>query len=189
MLSRRFTSSPNSESPNASAYMNDFLIFGLSVALSLLAWGFICYSYVWPRVKGSRLAEAVRPLIYLNLFRFVGLSFIVPGVAAPSLPHEFAAPGAYGDLIAVVLGWVALGLLNGPAAVPALWVFNIWGAGDLLFAFYKGLFDPQFHPSSLGATFYIPTVLVPLLLCVHFIIFAKLLQRAGGAVPLGQTRG
>ena len=86
------------------------------------------------------------------------------------------APGAFGDLFAVVLAWVALILLRRPAGYAALWLFNLWGAGDLLFAFYQGLFDADFHPSALGATFYIPTVYVPLLLCVHFMLFALLLR-------------
>jgi len=92
------------------------------------------------------------------------------------LPRAFAAPGAFGDLFAVVLAWVALILLRRPAGYAALWLFNLWGAGDLLFAFYQGLFDEDFHPSALGATFYIPTVYVPLLLCVHFMLFALLLR-------------
>jgi len=92
------------------------------------------------------------------------------------LPRAFAAPGAFGDLFAVVLAWVALILLRRPAGYAALWLFNLWGAGDLLFAFYQGLFDADFHPSALGATFYIPTVYVPLLLCVHFMLFALLLR-------------
>ena len=71
---------------------------------------------------------------------------------------------------------VALMLLRRPAGYAALWLFNLWGAGDLLFAFYQGLFDEDFHPSALGATFYIPTVYVPLLLCVHFMLFALVLR-------------
>ena len=34
----------------------------------------------------------------LHSFRFVGLSFLIPGVVSPDLPVAFAAPAAYGDL-------------------------------------------------------------------------------------------
>jgi hypothetical protein len=68
----------------------------------LLQWG-VCYSYMWPRVKVYPISEAARPLLYLNLFRFAGASFLIPGVPGPGLQREFAAPGAYGDLIAVAL--------------------------------------------------------------------------------------
>jgi hypothetical protein len=157
--------------------MNDFMLFGISVALSFLAWGAVCYSYIWPRLKAYPIAEAATPLLYLNLFRFVGASFLIPGVAGSTLPRAFAAPGAYGDLIAVALAWVSLILLRGRAGTAALWAFNIWGAGDLLLAFYQGIFDPTFHPSSLGATFYIPTVYVPLLMLTHVMMFLMLLRR------------
>jgi len=126
--------------------MTDLMIFGISVAFSFVAWGAVCSRYIWPFVRSR------------------------------SLPRAFAAPGAFGDLFAVVLAWVALILLRRPAGYAALWLFNLWGAGDLLFAFYQGLFYEDFHPSALGATFYIPTVYVPLLLCVHFMLFALLLR-------------
>jgi hypothetical protein len=156
--------------------MNEFVLFGISVALSFLAWGAVCYTYIWPRLNAYPISEAARPLLYLNLFRFAGASFLIPGVTGSGLPRDFAAPGAYGDLIAVILAWAALALRRGVAGNAALWVFNLWGTGDLLFAFYMGLFDPDFHPADLGATFYIPTVYVPLLLCAHFMIFVLLLR-------------
>jgi hypothetical protein len=158
--------------------MNEFTIFGLSVALSFLAWTFVCYNYVWARLQTLAPSEAVRPLLVLHLFRFVGASFLVSGVTGSNLPRAFAAPGAYGDLIAVCLAWAAIALGRGPLALTALWIFNLWGTGDLLLAFYQGLFDPDFHPSSLGATFYIPTVYVPLLMCTHVMIFVILLRRS-----------
>jgi hypothetical protein len=42
------------------------------------------------------------------MFRFVGLSFLVPGVMSPALSTSFAAPAAYGDQIAAVLAIVAI---------------------------------------------------------------------------------
>ena len=156
--------------------MEEFVIFGLSVALGLAAWSFVCATYVWPWVRGRPFAEAVRPLLMLHLFRFVGASFLIPGVAGSALSRDFAVPGAYGDVLSVLLAWLALALLRYAAGTIALWVFNVWGTLDLLFAFYKGAFGPGFHPSDLGATFYIPTVYVPLLLCAHAMLFTVLLK-------------
>ena len=46
-------------------------------------------------------------------FRFIGLSFLVPGVVSPSLPAGFAIPAAYGDFIAGILAIVAtIALVN-----------------------------------------------------------------------------
>ncbi|KAA0069976.1 hypothetical protein [Tardiphaga sp. P9-11] len=156
--------------------MAEFILFGLSVTLSLAAWGAVCRRYIWPRIRGEGLSDACSPLLYFHLFRFVGASFLIPGVAGPGLPHAFAAPGAYGDLIAVALAWIALALLRTNVSVAALWIFNVWGAIDLLYAFYGGIFDPAFHPAALGATFYIPTVGVPFLMCTHVMMFMLLVK-------------
>jgi hypothetical protein len=104
--------------------------------------------------------------------RFIGLSFLVTGVVSPELPAAFAASAAYGDLIAGVLAIVATVALARRAswATGAVWVFNVWGAADLLFAFYQGA-RAQLQPGALGSAFYLITAIVPLLLTSHFLIF------------------
>ena len=82
-----------------------------------------------------------------------------------------------GDFIAGIFAVVATVALVHMAvwAFAALWVFNIWGAADLLFAFYKGQ-RVNLEPCSLGAGFYIVTAVVPPLLVSHALIFMLLLQ-------------
>jgi hypothetical protein len=106
-----------------------------------------------------------------------GLSFLVPGVVSPSLPKAWALPAGYGDLVAGLLAVIATTALARMAAwaVVAAWVFNIWGAADLLLAFYQGA-RIRLQPGSLGAGFYIVTALVPPLLVSHALVFALLLH-------------
>ena len=33
-------------------------------------------------------------------------------------------------------------------AIALVWLFNVWGTTDLLFAYYQGLFGVQFNPSD-----------------------------------------
>jgi len=112
--------------------------------------------------------------------RFIGLSFLLPGVVSSSLPREWAAPAAYGDLVAGLLAMIATtALATGSAwATAAVWVFNVVGAGDLLYAFYKGA-RIQLEPGALGAAYYIVTAIVPVLLASHVLIFALLLRHGG----------
>jgi hypothetical protein len=152
------------------------LLFGLSIACSFLAWGVLCASYLWPRVRDLPLQRAARPILFLHVFRFVGLAFLIPGVAGPTLPSAFAMPAAFGDLTAAALAWLAIALCGRPGFVVALWVFNTWGTLDLLLAFYNGLARARIEPGMLGAAYFIPTVLVPLLLCTHVVIFALLIK-------------
>jgi len=102
----------------------------------------------------------------------------VPGVVSPSLSSDFAAPAAYGDLVAAILAVLATLALQARAswAIAIVWVFNVWGALDLLNAIYNGQIGVRIAPGSLGAAFYIPTVIVPALLITHGLIFWILLR-------------
>ena len=51
------------------------------------------------------------------------------------------------------------------------WGFNIVGTADLLFTLSHADAVPD-----LGATWYIPTFLVPLLLVTHFMMFMRLIR-------------
>ncbi len=73
------------------ALMTPQAIFGISVLLCLVVWGLIGAQYFWPALRGRPRAEALRPLLLLHAFRFVGLAFLVPGVVSPDLPDGFAA--------------------------------------------------------------------------------------------------
>src|SRR5262249_12589721 len=116
-------------------------LFGLGVLMNFVASGIVAALYIWPRLKAMRREDALLPLVVPHMFGFVGLSFLVPGVVSPSLSAAFAAPAAYGDLVAAVLAVVAALALAARAswATAAVWLFNIWGTADLLHAFYQGL--------------------------------------------------
>jgi len=155
--------------------------FGTGVALSFLVWGIIAARYVWPVLRGQARAQALRPLLLLHSFRFIGLAFLVPGVVSPDLPGAFARPAAYGDLVAAVLALLALAGLQSRLGIVLVWVFNLWGSADLLYAFYQGLIGVRFKVGQLGAAYFIPTVVVPLLLITHGLVFRLLLQGDGVA--------
>lgn len=156
-------------------------LFGVSVAFSLMAWGILAARYLWPALRNLPRAQALQPLLLLHCFRFVGLAFLVPGVVSPDLPSAFARPAAYGDLVAAVLALLALVALRSPPGIGLVWVFNLWGSADLLHAFYQGRVGVGFEPGQLGAAYFIPTVVVPLLLVTHVLVFRLLLER-GDAV-------
>src|SRR5262245_14367621 len=152
------------------------LLFAISIVFSFVAWSIVAVEFIWPRLRAQPRIQALRPLLILHSFRFVSLAFLVPGVVSPDLPAAFAQSAAYGDMVAAVLALIALAALNSRAGLPLVWVFNIWGTADLLFAFYQGN-QSGFLPGQLGATFFIPTFVVPLLLVTHGLVFRILLQR------------
>ena len=113
---------------------------------------------------------------------------MVPGVVAPELPAAFARPAAYGDLIAAVLALFALAGLESRLGIGLVWVFNLWGSVDLFYAFYQGLIGVGIEPGQLGAAYFIPTIVVPLLLITHAIVFRLLLEGDGGAASRDSQR-
>src|SRR5580692_11747768 len=157
------------------------LCFFLSIAFGFIAWGIVAKRYIWPNLRHRPQAEALRPLLILHSFRFIGLAFLVPGVVSADLPSAFAHSAAYGDIIAAILALLALISLPSASGVVIAWSFNLWGTADLFNAFYQanhaGLMAGQ-----LGATYFIPTFIVPLLLITHGLGFRILLQHQKASV-------
>jgi hypothetical protein len=154
------------------------LYFFVSIAFSFIAWAIVTSRYIWPELRLRPRAEALEPLLILHSFRFEGLAFLVPGVVSSDLPPAFAHSAGYGDMIAAALALLSLLSLRHKVGIVVVWIFNIWGTADLLNAFYQanhaGLLAGQ-----LGAAYFIPTFLVPLLLLTHGVIFRILLQHKG----------
>ena len=158
--------------------------FFVSIAFSLVAWGMVTSRYIWPRLRLRRRHDALRPILTVHTFRFLGLAFLVPGVVSPNLPSSFAQPAAYGDLAAALLALVALMSLSSGAGVVLVWIFNLWGFIDLLNAFYRAG-SAGLIPGQLGAAYFIPTFVVPMLLISHLVTF-RILLRDRAAVVAGE---
>jgi len=151
------------------------LAFFVSIAFSFIAWGIVATRYIWPALRLRQRAEALRPLLILHSFRFIGLAFLVPGVVSPDLPSAFARAAAYGDIIAAMLALLALISLPSAFGDGIAWIFSLWGTADLFNAFYQANHAGMIA-GQLGATYFIPTFIVPLLLITHGIGFRILLQ-------------
>jgi hypothetical protein len=149
--------------------------FFASIAFSLIAWGVVAARYLWPELRLRSRAEALRPLLILHSFRFIGLAFLVPGVVSGDLPSVFARSAAYGDIIAAILALLALISLPSGVGIGVAWIFSIWGAADLFNAFYQAN-HAGLTAGQLGATYFIPTLIVPLLLITHGLGFRILMQ-------------
>jgi hypothetical protein len=149
--------------------------FFMSIAFSLIAWSIVTARYIWPELRLRQRAEALRPLLILHSFRFIGLGMLIPGVVSPDLPPAFAHAAAYGDIIAAILALLSLLLLPSAAGLAAAWIFSLWGTADLFNAFYQAAHSGLLA-GQLGAAFFLPTLIVPLLLITHGLAFRILLQ-------------
>src|SRR6266498_4742844 len=100
------------------------LCFFASIAFGFIAWGIVATRYIWPKLRHLRRSEALRPLLLLHSFRFIGLAFLVPGVVSPDLPEAFARPAALGDLATAILALIALVALRTGLGTTVVWVFR-----------------------------------------------------------------
>ncbi len=155
------------------------LILPVSMTIAVLTWVLILVWYVQPVLRTRPFADALRPMLLLHCFRYIGLMFLIPGVTSTPLDPRFALPAAYGDLVAAGLAFAALAALqlSRPVALAVVWIFNIWGLADLLNAVARGImYTPD---GALGAAFWIPALFVPPLLVSHGYIFWRLLGEGG----------
>jgi hypothetical protein len=77
-----------------------------------------------------------------------------------------------------LLAFLALAFirLNWKPAILIVWIFNIEGTLDLFNAVFRGIINDAWN--GMGATFWIPSVIVPALLVTHYIVFLILLRPA-----------
>jgi hypothetical protein len=151
--------------------MDISLIFVLQFVLSIIAFGLLARWYAAPWLAGKSLETALMILIAPHAFRHIGMSFLVPALNHPGMPLDFATSAAYGDLLSGILALVALIALRGRwiLAIPLVWLFSIIGIIDLSNALRQD--DAILY---MGATWFIPTFLVPLLLVTHVMVVARL---------------
>jgi hypothetical protein len=160
--------------------------FFVSYAVAFLASGLIAKWYVWPAIREHEPKVALTPLLLYACLRVNGLMFLMPGLVSPDLPRAFAVPTAYGDLTAVVLALLALACLRttNSLAIPMVWLFNVAGLLDLIYANIS-TFKDNVDPAQLGASYYLAVINVPAMVVVHVIIFVYLLRgHARGAEQL-----
>ena len=152
-------------------------VFILSVVGTFVAFSVLTRLYIWPAVRKLPTYEALKILTLPHAFRFIGLSFLFPGVVSPELPSTVSIAAAWGDVGAAILALLSIAALTWgwSFGIPLVWIFNLWGTIDLLYAYYNGIVL-EIEPGLFGAAFYIPTMIVPALLVIHALIFLILLR-------------
>ena len=161
------------------------LIQLLNFSLSLVAFSLIARWYVLPRLGAAPLRAALEPFLLLHSFRHIGLMFLASGAVKTTLPTAFAQPAAWGDLATSILAFVSLlALRRGWAgALGLVWVFNVVGTLDLFNAVGRGVMHDA--AAGMGATFWIPSVVVPALLVTHVLVFVLLVRERRREATLG----
>jgi hypothetical protein len=152
-------------------------MFSLQLVLGYLAWGLCFGVYLWPRLRAADPFQAQRAIATLHSFRIFGLVFLIPGVVGPGLPSDFARFAAYGDLATGLLAMAALVAARTRAFWGFVVAFNAVGVLDLVVDYYHAIGSglPQLA-GTLGATYAIPVLYVPLLMITHLAALRLLMR-------------
>ncbi len=104
--------------------MNNVTIFWSELVSSCVVGAVVVAWYIWPSLTKLPRNSALIPLVFVHVFRYVGMTLLVPGMIDPKLPRDFISNAAYGDLIAATLALASIFALRGNwrVAVPLVWV-------------------------------------------------------------------
>ncbi len=152
--------------------MNNVSIFWLQLVSSCIVSAAAVTWWVWPSITKLPLKSALIPLIFVHVFRYVGMTLLVPGMVDASLPIAFRNNAAYGDLVTAALALASILALrsNWGIAIALVWVFNTWGFVDLLNG-VRGLLELNVPSFNLAGFWYVYTFYAPAVLVSHLLIF------------------
>jgi len=166
-------------------------IIGTVIVLPLVATAVA--AAISPPVRAALLGMPMAFLIGLNVWRLGGGFFLLLA-AVGRLAGPFPYSAGWGDVVtgalALPVAWLAL-RRQGNALV---WVWNAFGTLDLVLAIALGVISANGSPLQLihaGAGSeavqvlpwsLIPTVLVPMFLVVHAVVFAQLARASSGTL-------
>ncbi len=158
--------------------MNPFLVLATQATASLIVFSLLAKWYVAPRLSRLPLKQALVPLLWINVFRYLPLNLFSPGQVSADIPAATISLIAYGDLIAGALALIAIIFLvyRIPGAMLAVGVFIIVGIADMSIAFPHAL-TAKLYLYPLGfnwyvVAFYVPMVFVSQVMIAYW-LFAK----------------
>ena len=157
--------------------MNGVAIFWMQILTSVFVFGLVAVWYVWPALTKLSRNSALIPLLFVHVFRYVGMALLVTGMVDPKLPREFLSSAAYGDLLAAALALASIFALrsNWRFAILLVWVANTWGFVDLLNGI-RGVLQLNVPSFNLGTFWYVYTFYAPLVIVSHLMIFWILIR-------------
>ncbi len=157
--------------------MDNVAIFWVPLFVSCVVFGIIAAWYVWPSLTRLSCNSALIPLLWVHVFRYVGMTLLVAGMVDPKLPNDFLSSAAYGDFLEAALALASIFALRGNwrGAVPLVWVTNTWGFVDLLNG-VRGVLQLDVPSFNLATFWYIYTFYAPLVIVSHLMIFGVLIK-------------
>ena len=160
--------------------MEPIVLFSIQFTLSLLAYLFIAFWYVVPRLSRLPREAALVPLLWVHAFRTIGGTILAPGAVDAAVPADFRTMIGFGDIATAVLALLALIALriDWQGAVALVWLCIGVGLLDTVNAIIQSMRYSVFT-HDLGVNWVIVTMYVPALLVSTVLIFIQLRRPRG----------
>ena len=165
--------------------MNNFVILNIQALMGLTAYFLVYWNFLRPRLQALPFERAVLPLLIVNIFRFLGLTFLVTGQLDPSLPRDALELIAYGDFAASICALLAtIALTTGSRlATPLVALYSVVGIADLMMVFPTALGAGVFEV-SMGAMWLTVGLFAPVIVLSHvYIAYRLVLHLRGRQTP------
>jgi hypothetical protein len=157
--------------------MDTITIFWMQILTSIFVFGLVAVWYVRPYLTTVSRNSALTLLLFVHVFRYVGMTLLVTGMIDPKIPREFLSDTAYGDLLEAALALASIFVLrwNWRIAIPLVWVANTWGFVDLVNA-VRSVLQVNLPSFNLSTIWYIYAFYGPLVAVTHLVIFWVLIK-------------
>ncbi|MDP4686246.1 MAG: hypothetical protein NWR83_00300 [Salibacteraceae bacterium] len=157
--------------------MDNFIIINLQAIIGTIS---IILAFNWwikPRIANLSIQDALLPFVFLNTFRYLGLSFMAKEQFYDGFPTDFLTTVGLWDLSTAVLAVIAAIALKRKwsFAIALVWVFNIVGFSDLVTAFPQ-FFGLKLYDHDLGFIWLMFVTYGLATFLSHIYIFTRLIK-------------
>ena len=131
--------------------MDNFTIINLQALTGTIAIILGFKYWIQPRISKLPINEALLPLVFLNTFRYLGLSFMAKEQFYDGFPQDFLITVGLLDFTTAILAIISFVALKNKwrFAILLVWIFNVVGFGDLITAFPQ-FFGLKLYDQDLG---------------------------------------
>lgn len=157
--------------------MDNFTIINLQALTGTTAFVLAFKWWIQPRLANLSIYDALLPFVFLNAFRYLGLSFMAKEQFYDGFPADFLMQVGIWDFATAVLAiFTAIALkTKWKFAIPLVWFFNIFGLADLLLAFPK-FFSLKLYDQNLGIIWLLFVTFGLAAFLSHIYIFSRLFK-------------
>lgn len=157
--------------------MDNFIIINLQAIIGTIS---IILAFNWwikPRIANLSIQDALLPFVFLNTFRYLGLSFMTKEQFYDGFPTDFLTTVGLWDLSTAILAVIAAIALKRKwsFAIALVWVINIVGFTDLITAFPQ-FFGLKLYDHDLGFIWLMFVTYGLATFLSHIYIFTRLIK-------------